>query len=103
MPAKQRLQHYDTSHRCKIKNVFEYFVKTDRVLSRNEKHEIFKIMNAFKSFEYEILNDSNRTRHNDLVKFNETRERNSIITKAQVAKANKILEEVEDAESKSFT
>ena len=101
MPAEQRFNHYDTPHRCKIKDVFEYFEKTKRVLSRTEKHEIFNVMNAFKSSDYEILNDSDRIHHNDTT--NKTRNRNCIITKAQVAEADKLLENVQDTEEHSFT
>ena len=101
MPAEQRSNHYDTPHRCKIKSVFEYFEKTERVLSRTEKHEIFNVMNASKSSDYEILNDSDRTHHNDTA--NETRDRNCIMTGAQVVEADKLLEDVQNAEEHSFT
>ena len=103
MSRIQRSHHYDTPHRCKIKGVFEYFAKTNRVLSQNEKHEIFRVMDASKTSGYEILNGSDRTRHNDSARPNETRGRNPIITGAQVAEADKILEEAENAEDKSFT
>lgn len=103
MPKAQRPHYYDTPHRCKIKGVFEYFEKTGRVLSQNEKHEIFHVMNASKSSGYEILKGSDRTRHNDPTRPNETRGRDCIMTEAQLAEADKILEDVQDAEEHSFT
>ena len=103
MPAKQRPHHYDTPHRCRVKGVFEYFAKTGRVLSSTEKHEIFKIMNVSKSSGYEILKGSDRTRHNDPAKPNETRGRKLKTSGDQVAEADQIGEETQDAADKSFT
>lgn len=81
MSKIQKSHYFDTSHRCKLKNVFEYYDKIDISFNFNVKHRIFSIMNTSKTFEYDILRDFDRTRYNDTIKSIETRERRNIMTR----------------------
>ena len=103
MPSEQREQHYDTSHRCCIKGIFEFFEKKGIQLTSEQTNDVFKILNLFRSSEYNILRDSDYTRHNDFVKSIETREQSLKIIKAQVTETNKILKEAQDAEDEVIT
>ena len=94
MPPIRRNRHYDTSRRCKIKSIFEYFQKIDVTLRIENKHAIFDVMNVSHVIDHKILNDFDRTRHK--VCINETRDRSLIMTRAQIIEANKILKTIED-------
>ena len=95
MSSKQRENHYDTPHRCRIKGVFELFEKKNIQLTPEQKDDIFKTMNSSRSSGFDILQGSDRTRHNvrPIVK----------MKGAQVAETNKILKEAQDAEEEVMT
>ena len=103
MPSEQREQHYDTPYHCRIKGIFEFFDKKGIRLTLKQINDVFKTINLPRSSEYSILRDSDRTRYNDLVRSTETRGRSLKITKAQIAEANKILKEAEDAKNEAMT
>ena len=84
--------HYDIPHRCRVKGVFDYFSKKQIQLSRLDKHEIFRIMGASRSREYEILKDFDRTRRNDS-NTSDLRDTDTTLTDAQVIQVDKLLED----------
>ena len=98
MPKAKGSYYYNTSQRCKVKSVFEFFVKKNVKLGPKDKHEIFDIMNVFRACGYRILKEFDRTRHNDFNR-SDLRARPSLITPAQVREVDKILKEadVDDA------
>lgn len=104
MSKIQRPHHYDTSHRCKLKDVFEYHDKIDMSLNLNVKYRIFSIMNISKTFEYDILREANRTRHNDTIKLIETKKRKLKMTRKKMTEVDKILKQIEnDIDDKVLT
>ena len=88
----QRFHHYDTSTRCRIKNAFEYHKALNDSLTLKIKHRIFKLFFVTKSFDYEILRDSDRTRYNT-IDF-DRRNRSNVVTRAQIVEIDKILEKI---------
>ena len=90
---KQVPEHYKTPKRSKVKRVVEFFEKKGITLNTEAKEDIFTTMGVESlSIGYSILAGSCRTYHNDS-EIGELRGRKSIITRAQVAEADKILEE----------
>ena len=79
----QYYDYYDTSHRCKIKKVIEFFRKKSYSMIKKLKYDIFNIMNINHSFEYNILQDFDRKYHN--ANTNELRNRKYVLTSAQIA------------------
>ena len=91
---KQVPEHYKTPKRSKVKGVVEFFEKKGITLNTEAKEDIFTTMGVESlSTGYSILAGSCRTYHNDS-ETGELRGRKSIITGAQVAETDKILEEV---------
>ena len=90
---KQVPEHYKTPKRSKVKGVVEFFEAKGIALNTEAKEDIFKTMGIESvSSGYSILAGSCRTYHND-PETGELRGRKHIITGAQVAEADKILEE----------
>ena len=80
--------HYDTPKRSKIKGTVEY-LKAKGLPCDTE--DVIAFFDDKSTQEYEILKQSNRTRHNN--ELNETREHSNKMTDAQVAEDDKVIKE----------
>ena len=93
-------KHQDTPKRCRIKGVIEYCRAKQIDVNVGEVAEFFGVSSTQG---YVTLNGDDRTRNNSPIK-NETRGRNLKITGAQIAQADRIIEESElDLEGKSLS
>ena len=90
MPYEPKSKHLDTPRRARIQGAVE-FLRAKGIHVKND--EIFEFFRVPPTTGYRILRSASRTRHNqDLI---ETRGRKSKVSGAQMAEADKILQEIE--------
>ena len=93
-------KHQDTPKRCRIKGVIEYCRAHQINVDVGEVAEFFEVS---RSKAYATLNGEDRSRNHSPTK-NETRDRNLKLTGAQIAHADRIIEESElDLEGKGLS
>ena len=101
MPKEIKRKHFDTPKRARVQGAIE-FLRAKEIDVKNE--EVFDFFNVSPASGYRLIRfeASSRTRHNQ--DLNETRDRKLKVSEAQVAEADKILQEIElELEGKRLT